>query len=115
MILFTKQDCTNCDYIKALLANSEPGESLRFASLDTDEGVALLALYEGITAAQKEVPVLVDQEEDLSELMVQREVITGLDNIIERLLSEGHVALKAVVRASQAQGKECEGDTCKLY
>jgi predicted DCC family thiol-disulfide oxidoreductase YuxK len=114
VILFTKQNCSNCDYVKALLANSSPGGSLRLASLDTDEGLALLALYEGVSVAQKEVPVLIDQEEDLSELMVQREVITGLDSIIERLLAEGHVALKAVVHAAKSSGQECEGDTCKL-
>ena len=115
MILFTKQDCSNCEYIKTLLSHSQPGDSLHIASVDTDEGLALLALYEGVSAAQKELPVLVDGEEDLSPLMVQGELVTGLDSIIERLVAEGYVSLKAVVQAAQASGQHCEGDSCALY
>ncbi len=111
MILFTKSDCPNCAYLKGLLTPDSTSNGLQIASLDTDEGLALLALYQGITVAERELPVLVADEEDLSELMVKCEVVTGLDRIVARLLEAGCITLETL---AQRPGAECKDGVCKL-
>ena len=113
MILFTRRDCPDCAYIKSLLEPGQLADKLQLASVDTDEGLALLALYEGISLAEKELPLLVDHAEDLSDLMVRCEWVTGLDELIARLLERDCISLDKLAGARPGAWG-CEEGACRL-
>lgn len=78
-ILFTKTGCPKCELLKSDL-DERVLDSVNVVTLTDDnaEALALLAYYECVSLAEKQLPILVEDSEE-------RHIITGKTNIIDFL------------------------------
>jgi len=63
MIMFTKKNCTKCDYIKDHFNLSSFGIKEAVLSDTNADALADLAFYELVEAAEKMLPILVTDDE----------------------------------------------------
>ncbi|MGB3975312.1 MAG: hypothetical protein WBM02_05470 [bacterium] len=63
MILFTKTDCGKCDYVKSHFDLESLGVQIDELSDTNADALADLAYYELVDTAQKQLPILVTDDE----------------------------------------------------
>ncbi len=64
--LFTKQGCEKCDWVKDKVDLAERAD-VQVLSLDEDnsDALAMLAYYECVTLAEKKLPILISESNDV--------------------------------------------------
>jgi hypothetical protein len=63
MLLFTKDDCASCDYIKKNFDLDRLGIEVKVLGAESAEVLADLAWYGLVEEAQKRLPILVSDDE----------------------------------------------------
>lgn len=63
MILFTKTDCGKCDYVKGKFDLGAKGVQIEELSDSNADALANLAFYELVETAEKQLPILVTDDE----------------------------------------------------
>ncbi len=63
MILFTKTDCGKCDYVKSHFDLNTLGVQIDELSDTNADALADLAFYELVETAEKQLPILVTNDE----------------------------------------------------